>query len=181
MHVDYNYLLIIGTIKDIKDNIILLEERNKQLVTKRTNYEWDENSHCALPSFVKANPLTLKHDADFEAVKMKDFFFNLAPYAKNKFLECPVERHSSLSMEEYTCLEIKSGEPDLNLSELSRWATDVEFGRQMLNGVNPVVIERCTSLPDNFPVTNDLVQPFLDGGKTLNEEMEVCNYACISY
>ena len=43
----------------------------------------------------------------------------------------------------------------------------------MLNGVNPVVIEKCTALPPNFPVTNELVQPFLTRGLTLEQEMEV--------
>ena len=54
-----------------------------------------------------------------------------------------------------------------------RWVSDVEFGRQILNGVNPVVICKCSSLPDNFPVTNDMVKGLLSRGKSLNEEMQV--------
>ena len=54
-----------------------------------------------------------------------------------------------------------------------RWVLDVEFGRQMLNGVNPVVIEKCSSLPDYFPVTNEMVKSYLTRGLSLEEEMEV--------
>ena len=69
---------------------------------------------------------------------------------------------------------------DLNLLEYSlvsyegsRWTSDVEFGRQILNGVNCVVIERCTQLPDNFPITNQMVEHLLCRGMSLQMEMEV--------
>ena len=57
-----------------------------------------------------------------------------------------------------------------------RWTTDVEFGRQILNGVNPVVIKRCTELPSNFHVTNEMVKSSLSGGKTLLEEIKVLTF-----
>ncbi len=58
----------------------------------------------------------------------------------------------------------------------SRWASDVEFGRQILNGVNAIIIEKCTSIPSKFPVTNKMVQPYLTRGKTLEQEIAVsCN------
>ncbi len=60
-------------------------------------------------------------------------------------------------MQDFARLEAQFGESNLNLYELSRWTSDVEFGRQMLNGVNPVVVERCTSLPENFPVTDNIL------------------------
>ena len=53
------------------------------------------------------------------------------------------------------------------------WLEDRMFGYQFLNGCNPCVIERCYELPSNFPVTNEMVQSFLDRGRTLEEEIEV--------
>ena len=41
--------------------------------------------------------------------------------------------------------------------------------------MNPVVIERCTKLPPNFPVTTDMVKGSLNRGKTLDKEMKVNN------
>ena len=57
-----------------------------------------------------------------------------------------------------------------------KWKKDEEFGRQILNGTNPVHIKRCRKLPSNFPVTNNHVKALCvsvcNRGKTLEEEME---------
>ena len=64
-------------------------------------------------------------------------------------------------------------EPTIVPYEASRWTSDVEFGRQQLNGTNFVLIRRCTTLPDNFPVTNDLVNHLLCRRLTLDQEIQV--------
>ena len=73
------------------------------------------------------------------------------------------------------------GTPEVRVHNAARWTTDIEFGRQMLNGVNPVVIEKCTKLPDNFPVTNEMVKGVLNRGLTLEQEMEVRSIGCNNY
>ena len=65
------------------------------------------------------------------------------------------------------------GEPEFRSYEFSRWTSDVEFGRQILNGVNPVVIRKCEALPAKFPVTDEMVRGSLNRGLSLQQEIEV--------
>lgn len=53
------------------------------------------------------------------------------------------------------------------------WREDDFYGYQFLNGVNPNIITKCTVLPTNFPVTEEMVKAFL-GGSSLQEELQVC-------
>lgn len=53
------------------------------------------------------------------------------------------------------------------------WMDEDFYGYQFLNGVNPNTITKCTKLPANFPVSEAMVKPFLDGS-SLQDEMEVC-------
>uniref|UniRef100_A0A3B4X0M6 Hydroperoxide isomerase ALOXE3-like n=1 Tax=Seriola lalandi dorsalis TaxID=1841481 RepID=A0A3B4X0M6_SERLL len=52
------------------------------------------------------------------------------------------------------------------------WKEDDFYGYQFLNGINPNVIKKCSELPPNFPVTEEMVKPFLDKGSSLQKEME---------
>lgn len=53
------------------------------------------------------------------------------------------------------------------------WTEDSFFGYQYLNGLNPGLIRRCMRIPDKFPVTDDMVAPFLGEGTCLQAELEV--------
>uniref|UniRef100_A0A3B4V2F7 Hydroperoxide isomerase ALOXE3-like n=1 Tax=Seriola dumerili TaxID=41447 RepID=A0A3B4V2F7_SERDU len=52
------------------------------------------------------------------------------------------------------------------------WKEDDFYGYQFLNGINPNVIKKCSELPPNFPVTEEMVKPFLEEDSSLEEEME---------
>uniref|UniRef100_A0A3B4V2L1 Hydroperoxide isomerase ALOXE3-like n=1 Tax=Seriola dumerili TaxID=41447 RepID=A0A3B4V2L1_SERDU len=56
------------------------------------------------------------------------------------------------------------------------WKEDDFYGYQFLNGINPNVIKKCSELPPNFPVTEEMVKPFLEEDSSLEEEMEIFLY-----
>uniref|UniRef100_A0A3B4CNU0 Lipoxygenase domain-containing protein n=1 Tax=Pygocentrus nattereri TaxID=42514 RepID=A0A3B4CNU0_PYGNA len=61
------------------------------------------------------------------------------------------------------------------------WRKDEFFGYQFLNGLNPMIIKRCSKLPEKFPVTNEMVRGFLPDTSTLESEMAkgnifICDY-----
>ncbi|XP_071771918.2 hydroperoxide isomerase ALOXE3-like [Centroberyx gerrardi] len=61
------------------------------------------------------------------------------------------------------------------------WKEDEFYGYQFLNGSNPSVIQRCLKLPSNFPVTEEMVKPFLQKGSSLKKEMEKGNIFLCDY
>ncbi|XP_067303814.1 polyunsaturated fatty acid 5-lipoxygenase-like [Pseudorasbora parva] len=61
------------------------------------------------------------------------------------------------------------------------WNKDYMFGYQFLNGCNPVMIRKCEDLPENFPVTDEMVEDFLKTDVTLQEELEAGNIFIADY
>ncbi|KAL2096944.1 hypothetical protein ACEWY4_006151 [Coilia grayii] len=61
-----------------------------------------------------------------------------------------------------------------------QWAEDEFFGYQLLNGINPMMIKLCSTLPENFPVTEDMVKGLL-GDSTLEQEMQKGNIFLCDY
>ena len=111
-------------------------------------------------------------DEKFERVKFLDFTGDALKAAASVGIKMVFTTIDSLDV--YAELATVLGLPEVQLYQTDRWATDVEFGRQMLNGENPVVIRKISSLPDNFPVTDEMVQGSLRGRSgTLEEEMKV--------
>ena len=53
---------------------------------------------------------------------------------------------------------------------LEDWDKEEEFGRQTMNGLNPVMIERIRKIPENFPVTDEHVAGLLKRNLSLEEE-----------
>merc|ERR1712025_1295387 len=54
---------------------------------------------------------------------------------------------------------------------LDDWHLDFEFGRQILNGVDPSSIERIRKIPNKIPLSNHHVDGFLHRGLSLDDEV----------
>ncbi|KAF4114142.1 hypothetical protein G5714_004365 [Onychostoma macrolepis] len=69
----------------------------------------------------------------------------------------------------------------LLVNVIQDWNKDYMFGYQFLNGCNPVMIRKCTKLPDKFPVTHEMVEGCLKRGLTLQEELQAGNIYIADY
>ena len=168
-------MLIAATLKTIGDNKILLAQREKQLKKRQEEYQWKQSGVEGLPSHIDETVLHLPINQRFDRVKLFDFAGTALKDGGRIVLESLFEGIDDLH--DYEKLATFMGRPEVPVHAAARWTTDVEFGRQMLNGVNPVVIEKCSTLPSNFPVTNDMVKGFLNRGLNLEQEMEVRSIA----
>ncbi len=50
-----------------------------------------------------------------------------------------------------------------------RWTQNKEFGRQRLDGINPILIRQIDQIPHHFPVTDELISGLLPSGVTLGD------------
>ena len=157
-----------------------MQQRQRQLLTRQARYKWKKCPDSCLPSHVdesghvKGLVNDLPEDDKFEKVKLFDFTKTALEGKIELFPPSECTMLTSFHDYEKMATVLKSSKSSVYTGD--RWTTDVEFGRQILNGVNPVVIKRCTELPSNFPVTNEMVNGSLSGGKTLLEEMKVLTF-----
>ncbi|CAH1245138.1 ALOX5 [Branchiostoma lanceolatum] len=55
---------------------------------------------------------------------------------------------------------------------IKHWKSDVDFGRQFLNGLNPLILRRCRQLPETFAKKSDEIDQLLPDGQALLKEIE---------
>lgn len=150
----------------------LQDQRQKELESRQKMYSWK--------TYIEGWPRCLDHET------VKDLDLNIK-YSAMKNAKLFFKAHSA-----YTELKVK-GLLDRtglwrSLREMRRlfnfrktpaaeyvfahWQEDAFFASQFLNGINPVLIRRCHSLPNNFPVTDEMVAPVLGPGTSLQAELE---------
>ena len=159
------YVSPTATLKDVKENKILCCQREKQLEEHRQRYKWEAFPKLAMPSGIDVSVMNLPSDEQFGAVKLFDFKSMALASKGIVILQAAFTKIESLSHYEHMATVL--GKASFATFEAARWTRDEEFGRQILNGVNPVIIQKCSRLPPNFPVTSTMVDESLVRGLNL--------------
>ncbi|XP_043359729.1 hydroperoxide isomerase ALOXE3-like isoform X2 [Dermochelys coriacea] len=152
---------------------LLQKYRHEELVLQQERYRWKEyipgTPWCAdidsaltaevniQYSFPKASAFFGRGSAAVLESKLKGFLDR--PYSWEMLTDIPKIfwfYHSPVS--EYVT---------------EHWKEDAFFGYQYLNGFNPVLIRKCSALPENFPVTQEMVAGSLGESTSLREELQL--------
>ena len=159
-----------ATIKDVSENEILLQQRRDQLALRKTQYVWMKNLF-EMPSCINDSSGEVPDDENLSRVKT----VHLSNTGRNAVIKLKLEGLFITvdNIHDFEELTDSLGDLETPLYHASRWTSDEEFGRQVLNGVNPIMAERCITLPPNFNVTNGMVKNLLCRGLSLEEEIKV--------
>ncbi|KAL7403903.1 hypothetical protein ABVT39_006631 [Epinephelus coioides] len=153
---------------------------------RRTDWNQREKVYCwhehaeGIPHCMKAKDLSdLPPEVQFSFSKDVEFKLTAAAGLTELYLNGLAD-----SRENWTCIDdikgvFRSKRTDISDYVQKHWKEDAFFAYQFLNGVNPILIQRCSALPDKFPVTDDMVFP--SGQFSLENEMEEGNIFLCDY
>ncbi|XP_077380457.1 polyunsaturated fatty acid lipoxygenase ALOX15B-like [Festucalex cinctus] len=153
--------------------------RQQELIQRKANYGWEEESP-GVPNCIEADgPCTLPYEVQFSFTKDTEFKFTAGAAILElelKGLEFCTENWKSLDEMKHV---FSNKHTQLSDFMQDHWMDDGLFAYQFLNGVHPTLIQRCKTLPKNFPVTDDMV--FIPGGSNLSNELKqgkiyLCDY-----
>ncbi|XP_074482884.1 arachidonate 12-lipoxygenase, 12R-type-like [Sebastes fasciatus] len=133
------------------ENDLDRNSRLQELIQRRKHYSWNEYEE-GIPHSMKAeSPSSLPCEVQFSFTKKTEFLYTASTGDSALFPDY-VKKH---------------------------WKEDAFFGYQFLNGVNPMLIRRCSALPENFPVPDNKVS--LCGQWCLASEMQNGNIFLCDY
>ncbi|XP_060883484.1 polyunsaturated fatty acid lipoxygenase ALOX15B-like [Labrus mixtus] len=151
--------------------------REKELRKRKEDYQWHVYKQ-GIPHCMKAeNTESLPLEVHFSFTKKTEFLFTAAQGLIGQKLNGQAD-----CTDKWTNMDSISRAFRCNITDISdyvqkHWKEDDFFAYQFLNGVNPMLIRRCTAIPKNFPVTESMV--FIHGLHTLEKELKNGNiYLC---
>ena len=160
------------------------EYRDQQILKNHINWTKSEEKLEKFPGYIETKDDKLLHhslkfndnrDRDFKSNALAAVRNNTFARVRNLFKEFhELEDYKKAAKRLWDCstetILGKNVDAPPPYFENELWQNDEEFGRQMLNGMNPSWIERVKGdMPENIPVTNDIVGESLY--HTLEEEI----------
>ncbi|XP_041638381.1 arachidonate 12-lipoxygenase, 12S-type [Cheilinus undulatus] len=173
-----------GTATTLRDDKppLLLAHRKAELQERKNTYRWVTWAP-GIPRCIDAkSEADLPQDVRFDNEKRSDFEHSLH-YA---LLELSLKKlairfgKSWNDLEDFRRIFWKLRSPIAEFC-MEHWKEDWFFGYQCMNGSNPRMIQRCKKLPENFPVTADMVQSSMAPRTSLDRELKAGNIYLLDY
>ncbi len=134
-------------------------ERERMLFAQQQEYTWVHAP--GQPPYCKGVP----PGEEFTAIKTARMAIDVAESVADMLLATTVRlfKHND------TVDSFKRYYPIRAVPEIAKtWATDEEFARQRLNGINPILIKLATEIPEKFPVTDEIIKGLIPETTSLN-------------
>ncbi|XP_063309050.1 polyunsaturated fatty acid lipoxygenase ALOX15B-like [Pelobates fuscus] len=162
----------------LKDDInpVILQQRKVELERNRELYKWI--------AYKEGTPYSTEVEEDYDRYWMQkstSFGYTVAStYLDTElkdFIKCEDAWTDLNDIKKVLYFE-KSHSSEM-VSQM--WKEDTFFGYQYLNGPNPVTIQQCLQIPDNFPVDEEMVAASLGTSTNLQTELENRNIFLADY
>ncbi|XP_059196979.1 polyunsaturated fatty acid lipoxygenase ALOX15B-like [Centropristis striata] len=152
-----------------------LYSREQELCQRERDYRWRVYAE-GIPHCLEAEDLDkLPSEVKFSKIKNIELFFSRESGLRMLNLMGLTNSKENWS----DTILVFTRQTDISAYVQRHWKEDSFFGYQYLNGINPILIRRCSALPDNFPVTDNMVFP---GGQcSLADEMKKGNMFLCDY
>ncbi|KAK7175687.1 hypothetical protein R3I93_000067 [Phoxinus phoxinus] len=161
------------------DSGFLKKKRQEELESRQGKFRWTEWRQGFPKSIEGEIPIEVQFDQEKKNSFAENEKKSTDELILGKFKEIA---YSCKGMEFFEkILEYFTSKHPLIENVMQDWSKDYMFGYQFLNGCNPVMIKKCTEIPDKFPVTHEMVKGFLKKGVTLQEEITAGNIYIVDY
>ncbi|XP_067257725.1 hydroperoxide isomerase ALOXE3-like [Chanodichthys erythropterus] len=160
-------------------NLIAQKQRMRQLEEQQKLFRWRVYAEGTPQVIDYETSVALPAEVRFSFAKESDFYYSAGKQlAALKLTGLADSRKSWESLSQLEVIICERGKTIEYVQE--HWDEDEFFGYQFLNGLNPMMIQRCSKLPENFPVTDDMVKDSLRGS-SLEQEMKKGNIFLSDY
>ncbi|XP_031417822.1 polyunsaturated fatty acid lipoxygenase ALOX15B-like [Clupea harengus] len=163
-------------------NPIAQRHRMRQLEERQELFGWKVYAEGMPHINHYESALDMPAEVRFSYTKTIDFYYNagtqLAALAVARLVDSKETWETNMCKQLDIIIGAHSNKTIEYVQE--HWDEDEFFGYQFLNGLNPMMIQRCSKLPANFRVTEEMVKDSL-GGSSLEVEMKrkkifLCDY-----
>ncbi|KAF7642762.1 hypothetical protein LDENG_00251090, partial [Lucifuga dentata] len=153
--------------------------REQELENSQIAYRWHLYKE-GLPYCMKVKDLSsLPPDARFSFTKKNQFKYTACKGLVAEKLELLTNCEDSWTDFEDINRLFWHRKSKMSKYTQEHWRDNDFFVYQFLNGVNPILIRHCSELPQNFPVTEDMIS--LQGQASLADEMKRGNIFLCDY
>ncbi|XP_051717027.1 hydroperoxide isomerase ALOXE3-like [Ctenopharyngodon idella] len=161
-------------------NLIAQRQRARQREEQQKLYRWRVYAE-GMPQVIDCDTaLALPAEVRFSFTKQNEFLFNSGKQLiALKINGLADSRRSWESISQLKAIHCEHGGKTIEYIQ-EHWDEDEFFGYQFLNGLNPMMIQRCSKLPENFLVTEDMVKDSLRES-SLEQELKKGNIFLSDY